>query len=96
MVPVVFALAAYRADSGGYPSDLTALVPKYLPAIPNHLYSDRPLCYKRQQFGYVLYSVGKNGKDDGGRSNRDEPQAGDIIDCDDIAVRVPVQEKSAN
>jgi hypothetical protein len=96
MLPVVFALAAYRADHGVYPADLTALVPKYLPAIPEDLFSGKPLCYKRQQSGYVLYSVGKNGKDDGGRSNRDEPDAMDIIDCDDIAIRVPVSEKSGN
>jgi hypothetical protein len=95
-VPVVFALAAYRADHGSYPADLAALVPKYLPAIPEDLFSGGPLRYKGQRAGYVLYSVGPNGKDDGGRSNRDEPDATDIIDCDDITIRMPVPEKTRN
>ena len=92
IVPLVFALAAYRADHGGYPPDLAALVPKYLPAIPEDLFSGGPFRYKREGAGYVLYSVGPNGKDDGGRNSRDEPNSEANRDFDDVAIRVPARE----
>jgi hypothetical protein len=86
MVPVVFALAAYRADHGIYPAALTALVPKYLPAIPEDLFSGGPIRYKREGQGYVVYSVGINRKDDGGRTFG-EGAEGQV--CDDFVIRVP-------
>ena len=95
MVPVVFALAAYRADHGTYPAELAALVPKYVPAVPEDLFSGEPLRYKRAGPGYVLYSVGLNGKDDGGRARFDEPYSPENQDCDDIAISVPVGKKEA-
>ena len=93
MVPVVFALAAYRADHGAYPADLAAPVPEYLPAIPRDPFSDGPLRYKRDAAGYLLYSVGPNGKDDGGRAWYDQPYSKENRDCDDIAIRVPAKKK---
>ncbi len=93
MVQVVFALAAYRAKHGSYPADLAALVPKYLAAIPEDLFSGGPLRYKRQDAGYVVYSVGLNRKDDGGRSSSDDPDDEVAGDCDDIAIRVPAKKK---
>jgi hypothetical protein len=93
MTPVVFALAAYRADHGAYPADLAALVPKHLAAIPEDLFSGGPIRYKRDGAGYVLYSVGPNGKDDGGRSRFDEPRAEDAGECDDVAIRVPAKKR---
>jgi hypothetical protein len=94
MVPVVFALAAYRADRGAYPAELAALVPQYLPAIPEDLFSGGPFRYKREGAGYVLYSVGPNGKDDGGRNYMDEPDSEKNRGCDDIAIHVPLRERS--
>jgi hypothetical protein len=93
MVPVAFALATYRADHKSYPTDLAALVPQYLPAIPEDLFSGGPLRYKREGPGYVLYSVGRNGKDDGGRAYWDEPDSERNLDHDDIAIRVPAKKK---
>jgi hypothetical protein len=98
MVPALFALAAYRADHGAYPAELTVLVPKYLPAIPEDLFSGGPLRYKREGPGYVLYSVGPNGKDDGGLESGSrvvslESGGVEVIDNDDIAIRVPAKQK---
>jgi len=93
MTQVVFALAAYRADRGTYPADLGALVHKYLPAMPEDPFSAGPLRYKREEAGFLLYSVGPNGKDDGGRSFLDQPASEDLRDCDDIAIRVPAKKK---
>ena len=81
---LAFALAAFRADTGHYPAKLDELAPKYLDNIPNDLFSDKPLIYKLDGDGYLLYSVGPNGKDDAGKTQDDEPKG------DDIAVRMPV------
>ena len=70
-------------------------MPKYLPAIPEDIFSGGPLRYKREGPGYVLYSVGRNGKDDGGRASWDNDQEhpGDNEGRDDIAIRVPAKKK---
>jgi hypothetical protein len=83
---VAFALAAFRADNGRYPAKLGELVPKYLAAVPDDLFSGKALIYKPSPDGYLLYSVGPNGNDDGGRTIDDTPPG------DDLAVRVPLPE----
>jgi hypothetical protein len=42
---VGFALVAYRADHGHYPSHLPALVPKYLASVPDDPRTGEPLLY---------------------------------------------------
>jgi hypothetical protein len=69
---VAFALAAHRADTGTYPSKLGDLVPKYIDSIPTDLYSGKALIYRLEKSGCVLYSVGPNGIDDGGREATDD------------------------
>ncbi len=81
---VAFALAAYRADRGRYPAKLDELAPKYLAAVPGDLFSGKPLVYRRTEDGYLFYSVGANGKDEGGRWYDDDPPG------DDPNVRMPL------
>ena len=83
---LAFALAAYRHDHGSYPEKLDDLAPKYLPAIPDDLFSGKALIYRPDEKGYLLYSVGVNGKDDGGRTYGDDPRG------DDLRVRMPLPE----
>jgi hypothetical protein len=83
-VEVAFALAAYKRDHGHYPKALAALGPAYLQRVPNDLFSGKPLIYRPSAKGYLLYSVGVNGRDDGGRSYDDDPPA------DDLVVRMPL------
>jgi hypothetical protein len=83
---VAVALAAYRADSGRYPAGLAELAPEYLPSVPNDIFSGGPLIYRPEKDGYLLYSVGINGQDDGGRWTDDDPPG------DDLRVRMPVPE----
>jgi hypothetical protein len=83
---IAFALAAYRADNGHYPAKLEELAPKYLSSVPGDLFSGKPLIYKPTEDGYLFYSVGINGIDDGGRWQDDEPKG------DDLRVRMPVPE----
>ena len=81
---VACALAAYKADNGRYPDKLDALKPKYLPTIPLDSFSGEQLIYEPDATGYLLYSVGINGEDEGGRSYSDLPRG------DDLVIRMPL------
>jgi hypothetical protein len=87
---VAMALAIYRAEHGAYPASLDALKPKCLAELPKDPWSGKDFLYKPQKDGYVLYSVGPNGKDDGGRDASDrDPSNPAPQGWDDIAIRVP-------
>jgi hypothetical protein len=83
---IAFALAAYHCDHGRYPAKLDELSPKYIEQIPDDLFSGKPLTYRAEGKGYLLYSVGQNGIDDGGRTFEDVPRG------DDIVIRMPAPE----
>ncbi len=61
------AIRAYRFDRGRNPAKLADLVPDYLSALPNDPFSGGQFVYRLTPEGYLLYSVGVNGVDDGGR-----------------------------
>lgn len=82
---VAIALALYHRETGGYPEKLSELAPKYLRSIPLDLFSSKEIIYARTGKDYRFYSVGPNGRDDGGR--RDEE---DRTKADDIMVEVPL------
>jgi hypothetical protein len=84
---LAFALAEYRADHGSYPVKLADLSPKYVAKMPKDLFNDAELHYRLEGNGYLLYSVGANGEDDGG-TGLDETKA-DGRPGDDLVVRVP-------
>ncbi|MBI1899940.1 MAG: hypothetical protein HYS13_02345 [Planctomycetia bacterium] len=86
-VRIAFALAAYRSDHARYPENLAELAPKYLQEVPGDLFNGEPLLYRVTQDGYLLYSVGMNGQDDGGRTKDDEPGE-DGLRGDDVRVRM--------
>ena len=85
-----FALASYRADRGAYPTNLADLVPDYVSELPKDVFSDSELHYRLEGNGYLLYSVGVNGKDDGAKRRED---CRNDEGWDDLVVRVtsPVQ-----
>jgi hypothetical protein len=56
-----------RAHDGAPPSDLGALVPGFMPAVPIDPFSGQPIVYKPSTADYLLYSVDTNRKDDGGQ-----------------------------
>jgi hypothetical protein len=65
---VACALERYRLTCGDYPENLEALAPRCAGRLPHDLIGGRPLRYRRGEHGtFVLYSVGWNGSDDGGR-----------------------------
>ena len=52
------ALELYRIDNGNYPTSLSDLVPKYVPALPTDPNSLAPFIYKVKRQSVLLYSVG--------------------------------------
>ena len=88
LTKLAFSLAAYRADHRDYPEKLGELVPKYAKTVPKDVFNDADLHYRRHYGGYLLYSVGINGKDDGGPSV-DDCKDQYTVSNDDQVVRVP-------
>lgn len=80
LTAVALALAACKAEKGKYPAKLAELSPGYLKEVPKDFFSGgKDFVYKPAGDGCVLYSVGENGQDDGGK---DKAQGGD-----DLVVR---------
>ncbi|HUW61789.1 MAG TPA: hypothetical protein VMZ06_12380 [Candidatus Bathyarchaeia archaeon] len=63
---VAVALKQYKQARGEYPADLAALAPDYLQNIPADPFTGSPPIYRREGDGFVVYSVGADGRDDGG------------------------------
>ncbi len=62
------ALERYRLAHGNYPETLDALAPQFIAAVPHDIINGQPLHYRRTEDGnFVLYSVGWNEIDDGGK-----------------------------
>jgi len=79
---LALALGAYRSDRRSYPKSLAELAPKYLEEVPNDPFSGDNFHYEGKPDSFVLYSVGLNHRDDGGRGVGEGP------DADDIVIRV--------
>ncbi len=72
------AVSCYRQEHGELPETLSALVPEYLTAVPNDPHGDDSLIYRVTDDEYLLYSVWRDGDDDGGRPvTRAELRSGD-------------------
>jgi hypothetical protein len=67
LATVACALERYRLANGEFPPTLVALVPQFATKLPHDLITGEPLKYRRTETGFVLYSVGFNKMDDGGK-----------------------------
>jgi hypothetical protein len=66
---VMLSVRLYRLDHDGHlPATLQELAPRYLPAVPiDPMAADgRQFAYRPERVPQIIYSVGDNGKDDGG------------------------------
>jgi hypothetical protein len=61
------ALRCYQSEQGRVPPSLEQLVPKYLQQVPSDPFSGRPVIYHPQGTNWLLYSVGEDGVDEGGK-----------------------------
>ena len=77
----VLAIERYRlSNSGATPSRLDDLVSHYLPVVPTDLFHEQPLKYEKRGTGYIVYSIGADGKDNGGKepAQPSEPEGYDL------------------
>lgn len=69
----------FHLANNRYPSDLADLVPEWISSIPSDIHSGGAIQYFLDSEGRpVLYSIGQNHRDDGGRPHRDKEQ-GDLV-----------------
>lgn len=54
------------AHGGALPESLDALVPAFLASVPEDPMDGKPLKFKARPRGFVVYSIGEDGTDDGG------------------------------
>jgi hypothetical protein len=67
MATIACALERYRLAHGTYPASLEDLVPGFLATIPTDWMSGDPFHYRKTDDGWFrLWSIGPDGKDDGG------------------------------
>ena len=60
-------IEGYRIGHDVLPPDLATLVPEYMKQVPIDPMDGNPLRYRRLERGYVVYSIGRDFKDDGGK-----------------------------
>ena len=66
-VITAIALKRYQLKHGSYPEKLSELVPEFLASVPLDPVDGNPLRYRlNANETFLLYSIGENGKDDGG------------------------------
>jgi hypothetical protein len=66
---VACGLERFRLARGAYPQTIEELSPEFVKQLPHDVVNGEPLKYGRTAGGgYLLYSIGWNEKDDGGKS----------------------------
>jgi hypothetical protein len=70
----MLAVERYRRRHGDWPQSLDALVPSQLKEMPLDPYDGKPLRYRPWANGVLIYAVGPDRKDDGGRFASKEPK----------------------
>ena len=82
LLTTALALGAYRLEHGACPATLGTLAPRYMKRPPPDAFARVGfLRYRRQGNSFTLYSVGPDGRDDGGTPifdpSQPTPQAGE-------------------
>jgi hypothetical protein len=71
------AVERYRLAQGKPPQGLDELIPTYLDAVPTDPFDGQALRYSVLAKGYVVYSIGEDGNDDGGAERKRENRRSD-------------------
>lgn len=79
---VAIAATKFRIAHDGLPDKAASLVPDFLPSLPKDAFlTESRLRYSNKDGGVAIYSVGPNGKDDGGpvpEMDKDQPKNDDV------------------
>jgi hypothetical protein len=71
---VGIATERYRLTHKQWPDSLKSLVPDFLAKVPLDPFDAKPLRYRRLENGVLIYSIGPDEKDDGGKVDRQNPR----------------------
>jgi hypothetical protein len=74
---VGLAIERYRLAAGELPGELADLVPTYLDVVPSDPFDGNDLRYKKLATGFVVYSIGEDGSDDGGKERPPKRKRGE-------------------
>jgi hypothetical protein len=69
------AVERYRLARGRWPDSLATVVPDFLEQMPLDPYDGQPLRLRRLEDGVVIYSLGPDAQNDGGKLDRQNPSA---------------------
>jgi len=67
------AVERYRLASGQLPGQLADLVPRYLVQVPQDPFDGQAIRYRRLKKGYVVYSIGRDLRDNNGQERARSP-----------------------
>lgn len=70
MLTCSLAIRLYELEHGAPPSELSELTPDFLDDLPLDPFNGEPFVYRRSDKGFQIYSVGPDGRDDGGQNPR--------------------------
>ncbi len=80
LMAVELAVRCYSSENGKPPAQLFDLVPKYIPRVPLDPFTEKDFIYRPQGMNWLVYSVGEDGRDDGGLpTSRKQGSKGDIL-----------------
>ncbi|SPE52507.1 putative Type II secretion system protein G (GspG) [Verrucomicrobia bacterium] len=79
LIATELALRCFRSDRGHAPGRLEELVAAYLPQIPQDPFSGQTLIYRPTGANWLLYSVGPDGVDHGGKPAPRASRQGDVF-----------------
>lgn len=74
------ALLRHKLAHGAYPASLAEIDPEFLGEIPVDPFTGQPLVYRPEADGFVLYSLGKNFRDDNGTIESIDSRRSDTCD----------------
>jgi len=67
LAQLALGLKIFKAEKGEYPHSLTELVPQILPKLPQDPFTGKDFVYKKEAEGFLVYSLGENCTDEGGK-----------------------------
>ena len=89
---VTSALSAYRHERGHYPKTLRELLDGYVDTMPLDPYVGEPFRYQLDGEQFLLYSVGPNNTDDGGKTGEADGTTSQSTRHDDLGYTLPRDE----
>jgi hypothetical protein len=82
LAATALAVERFRIAQGRLPGGLKELTPQFLDVVPTDPFDGTPLRYHPLAHGYIVYSVGADGRDDGGREPPAYKKSGDTNSYD--------------